>query len=139
MRGLWLVFLVLDGLGCREKPTDIRRAPERELPRTTPAPTVSATVTSLMGFVGEEVSVVGTVAERAKPRIPWAVVGKSPTVLQLAGNQLEVVVHVVDVPKCTGNALFTGTVIVARGMIRQGATEGAYAEPQLDVARWSCL
>ena len=133
---LW--FALWFATGCRDKLADIRRAPERELPRTVPAPTVSATVTSLMGYVGEVVSVVGRIEEKAKPRIPWAVIGKSPTVVALATTHVEIVAHVIDVPDCKGDALLTGTVIVARGMIRQGTTEGAYAEPQLDVSRWSC-
>lgn len=132
------LILALFLVGCRERPSDIRKAPERELPRTTPAPAPSGTVTSLMGFVGEEVSVLGRVDEKAKPRIPWTVTGKSAAMVEIAPSRMMIAAHMADLPSCTGDVLLTGTVIVARGMIRQGSTEGAYAEPQLDVTRWNC-
>lgn len=137
MKRGWL-FAVLLLISCRERRAEIQRAPEKELPRTTPAPTVSATVTSLIGFVGEEVNVLGKRDPKARPRIPWTVAGKSTAMIDVEGSHLVIVAHVTDVPNCAGDVLLTGHVIVARGMIKQGETEGDYAEPQLDVARWIC-
>lgn len=134
MRLAWFFVLLL---GCRERAADIRKAPERELPRTTPAPSAS-TVTSLIGFVGEEVSVLGRIDGKSKPRIPWVVGGKSPTMFEVTPSHLIIAAHVDGVPACSGEVLLMGRVIVARGMIRQGTTEGDYAEPQLDVTRWDC-
>jgi hypothetical protein len=136
MRRALLVALLL--LGCRERPSDIHRAPERELPRTPPPPMPSATVTSLMGYVGDEVTVLGRVDDKAKPRIPWTVSGKSVAMVDLTTSHSLIAAHVRELPSCAGDVVMTGIVIVARGMIRQGTTEGAYAEPQLDVNRWNC-
>lgn len=136
MRWWWLVVL---SIGCRERAADIRRAPERELPRTPPtAPFPSVIVTSLVGYAGETVSVRGRVAPRAKPRIPWSVPGKSSLMIDLSESHLTIAAHTVDHPTCSGDVVLTGHVIVARGMIRQGTTEGDWAEPQLDVTGWIC-
>jgi hypothetical protein len=132
------VFAVLL-IGCRDKPADIRRAPERELPRApAPAPPPSVFVKTLIGYAGEEVSVAGRVTAAVKPRIKWSVAGKSSTMVDLTDSHSTIAAHVQELPDCTGEVLMTGKVIVARGMIRQGSTEGDWAEPQLDVTRWNC-
>jgi hypothetical protein len=126
-------------MGCRDQEGGIRAAPERELPPSpAPPPSIEKLVSSLMGHAGEEVTIEGVSDPSARPRIPWSVHGKSPLLIALSGTGLHVVAHVTEVPSCASTILLTGQVIVARGMIRQGATEGAYAEPQLDVTRWSC-
>jgi hypothetical protein len=137
MRRFVVLALVL--IGCRDKQADIRRAPERELPRTPPpAPTPSVFVKTLIGYAGEEVSVAGRVTSATKPRIKWNVPGKSSTMVDVTDSHSTIAAHVTELPDCHGEVVMTGTVIVARGMIRQGTTEGDWAEPQLDVSRWNC-
>lgn len=131
-----LLFALL--LGCREKPADIRRAPERELPRTPPAPAPSVFVKTLIGYAGEEVSVLARVAPTTKPRIKWSVAGKSSAMFDITDSHSTIAAHLAALPDCPGEVVLTGTVIVARGMIRHGTTEGDWAEPQLDVVRWNC-
>ncbi len=136
MRAALLLALLV---GCREKPSDIRRAPERELPRPPPpAPTPSVFVKTLIGYAGEEVSVLGRVAPSTKPRIKWSVSGKSSAMFDITDSHTTIAAHLATLPDCAGEVTLTGTVIVARGMIRQGTTEGDWAEPQLDVTRWNC-
>lgn len=135
----WGVFGVTFALaGCRERRADIQRAPERELPRTVPAPVDSAVVQSLIGHLGEEVTIAGVHDPAARPRIPWTVPGKSPMLIDVNGSHLRVVAHVDDAPPCDGELVLTGNVIVARGMFRQGTTEGPYVELQLDVTKSRC-
>jgi hypothetical protein len=138
MRIAWAVCAGLALIACRERRADIHRAPERELPRTVPSPVESAFVESLIGHVGEEVTVAGVNDPAARPRIPWAIPGKSPMLIDVNGSHLRIVAHVADPPSCPGELLLTGQVIVARGMIRQGTTEGDWAEPQLDVTKSRC-
>jgi len=138
MRWVWLCALVAL-IGCRENRLAIKRAPERELPRTVPpAPVDSSVVTSLTGRAGEEVTVAGVSDPGAKPHIKWAVTGKSPMLIDVTGSHHQVVAYVDSPPACSGEILLTGRVFVAVGLIRQGTTEGEYAEPQLDVAKWRC-
>jgi len=139
MRLSSLLFACAVLVGCREKKAGIQRAPERDLPRTPPAPPVdSAIVQTLIGHLGEEVTVAGVNDPAARPRIPWTVPGKSPSLIDVSGSHLRIVAHIADPPSCAGELLLTGQVIVARGMIKQGTTEGDWAEPQLDVTRWRC-
>jgi hypothetical protein len=140
MRSRWFLCSLVLSLGCRDKKLEIQRAPERELPRTVPTPVESAVVETLIGHVGEEVTLAGVNDPAARPRIPWTVAHKHPSMIDVTGSHLRIVVHL-DPSKatsCPGEVLFTGQVIVARGMIRQGTTEGDWAEPQLDVSRWRC-
>jgi hypothetical protein len=126
--------------GCRDEKATIKRAPERELPRTpAPSPVPSGSVvTSLTGRAGDEVTLAGVSDPKAKPHIKWAITGKSPIVVDVTESHHQVVAHVDSPPSCPGEILFTGRVFVAVGLIRQGTTEGEYAEPQLDVAKWRC-
>lgn len=140
MRSLWLCAVAVVALvACRENKLAIKRAPERDLPRTVPLEVVDGGVaTSLTGRAGEEVTVAGVSDPGAKPHIKWAVTGKSPILVDVTGSHHQVVAYVESPPACTGEILFTGRVFVAVGLIRQGTTEGEYAEPQLDVAKWRC-
>jgi len=140
MRLAGMLILGATLLACRERKADIHRAPERELPRTVPAPIDTATVTSLIGYAGEEVTVAGVPNRAGKPRIAWSVPEKYATVIAVAGSKtgLEIIAHIADQPSCAGEVLLTGRVIVARGLIKQGTTEGDWAEPQLDVTSWRC-
>jgi hypothetical protein len=135
-RAIVLVLL----LGCRgEHKSEIQRAPERELPRTPPVPEPSSTpVETLIGHVGEEVTIAGVLDPAARPRIPWSVTGKSPAIIDVNGSHLRIVAHAAERRSCPGEVLLRGQVIVARGLIKQGGTEGDWAEPQLDVTHWAC-
>lgn len=135
-----LLLSVCALLGCRGKDrADIQRAPERELPRTSPSPVApQAPVQTLIGHVGENVTIAGVPDPAARPRIPWTVKDKTPAIIDVAGSHLRIVAHAAEQPPCPGEVLLTGQVIVARGMIKQGTTEGDWAEPQLDVANWRC-
>lgn len=132
----WVLVLAI--VGCRERAVDIKAAPERELPREQPAPPPSAVVTTLVGHVGEEVTITGTVVAKPRPRLAASRSGKSPIFVDVEGSHLEVAAHVATLPHCSGPLYLTGRVVVAVGMAKEGSTEGEYAEPQLDVDRWHC-
>lgn len=137
---LALVMLAPATPGCRERALDIKAAPERELPRAPeppPAPP-GKVVNSLVGHAGEEVTIAGTLVAKPRPRIASTQPGKVPIFVDVEGSHLEIAAHVARRPDCTGSLYLTGRVIVAVGMAKEGTTEGAYAEPQLDVERWRC-
>lgn len=143
-----LPFVALLGCG-REAPT-ITGAPAREMraPARNEVPTKPETVvTTLIGHVGDVVTIEGALNAKGRPRIPWSVPGKAATFVDIAapnasGMRLEIVAHVepsdVQPPDCKGRVRMKGNVIVARGFVKSGSTSGAYAEPQLDVLEWSC-
>lgn len=123
----------------RDRRATIGPAPERELPRTPPAPPREELpiVTTLVGHAGDEVIIEGRLLDAAKPRITTSVPGKSVTVVDVDGSHLHVVTYLEALPDCV-DVRMSGKVIVAAGEIASGGTHGAYAEPQLDVASVRC-
>ncbi len=125
--------------GCRERANDIKPAPERELQHAPPPePPPGKVVTSLVGYVGDDVTIVGAIVARPRPRLAYTRPGKRTIFIDVDGSHLEVAAHVASTPDCKGGLALTGKVIVAVGLAKDGTTAGEYAEPQLDVERWRC-
>lgn len=136
--GLFAAVAAILAPACRRGP-EITAAPERDRPREPeppPAPKVPS-VTTLVGHVGDDVAIEGRLVKGA-PKVLTSVAGKSHVIVDVDGSHLAIVTYVRERPTCPGTLRLTGKVIVAAGMARSGATEGYYAEPQLDAERWEC-
>lgn len=140
-----LSILAVVSIGCRRRDGNaIGPAPERAraiedvgLLREDDGGALPSRVSSLVGRLGERVTIEGTLTKALQAHVVEASPGKLPVFLAV-GTSNEWVAYVATKPPCAGALWLSGLVVVRAGFLG-GKARAAYAELQLDVDRWGCL